>query len=210
MFFKKTLPIVFVFISLCSSLIYAAEPIELLPPNKVMGMPLMMALNERKSMRTFSKREIPLEVISNLLWAASGVNRDNGRMTAPTAGDSREIDIYVAMEKGLHLYDIKNHILKLVLNEDIRKITGKQDFTQAAPINLIFVANYDRIPYGEDNALYVAADTGYISQNVYLFCASEGLATVALGWVDRPTLEKKLNLNKNQKVILTQPVGFPK
>ena len=94
--------------------------------------------------------------------------------------------------------------------KDIREFTGKQDFTQKAPLNLIYVVDYSRMSTNSKNkAFYSATDTGFISQNVYLFCASENLATVVLGWVDKPALKKIMELKEDQEIILTQPVGYP-
>jgi len=187
------------------------KPIKLNAPNMYGGKPLMIALKQRKSDRSFSRKDLPLDVLSNLLWAASGINRPNGKLTSPTASNWQEIDIYVALKKGLYLYDRKKNTLRGVLAEDIRQYVGRQDFTQIAPVNLIFVANFSKMSDNLDNNIfYSATDTGFISQNVYLFCASEDLATVVLGYVDKPLLEKKMRLNKDQRVILTQPVGYRK
>ena len=125
--------------------------------------------------------------------------------------DRREIDIYVALAEGLYLYDPGSHQLKPVLAQDIRAATGGQPFVASAPVNLVFVADYAKMAGGakEDQDFYAAADTGYISQNVYLFCASEGLATVVRGWLDRPALAKAMKLRPDQKVILAQTVGYP-
>ena len=187
-------------------------PIKLPAPRTDSGIPLMEALSKRKTTRSFSEKELPPQVLSDLLWAAFGINRkDSGKRTAPSAVNWQEIDIYVAREDGLFLYDAVSHSLKPVLSEDIREITGLQDFTQQAPVNLIYVADFSRMMGAdpEKKVFYSAADTGFISQNVYLFCASGGLATVVLGMVDKPALEKKMGLRNDQKVILTQPVGYP-
>ena len=174
------------------------------------GKSLMQALKERRTIRSFSEKELPLQVLSELLWATFGINRpDSGKRTAPSAYNMQEIDIYVAMENGLYLYDPTQHILILVLNMDIRKETGKQDFVAEAPVNLVFVADYSRMDKVENmKAFYSAVDTGYISQNVYLYCASKDLATVARGWVDKKALAKVMNLRPDQSIILTQTVGY--
>lgn len=174
------------------------------------GKPLMLALKERKTSRSFSEKELPDGVLSELLWAATGVNRpEAGKLTAPTARNMQEIDIYVSMKKGLYLYEPKQHTLKLVLNEDIRKATGEQDFVANAPVNLIFVADYSRMDgVGEMKEFYSAVDTGYISQNVYLYCASKVLGTVARGWVDKEKLAKMMGLGSEKKIVLTQTVGY--
>lgn len=189
-----------------------SSEIKLPPPQKTGGMPLMQALDKRQSNRSFSSKELSPQMLSNLLWAAFGVNRtDSGKRTAPSARNWQEIDIYLCTQKGVYIYDAKNNALKLLMEKDIRAETGKQKFTQDAPACLVYVANFDRMSGSpEGKTFYSAADTGFISQNVYLFCASSGLNTVVLGYVDKPTLEKILKLSKNQKVVLTQPVGHPK
>ncbi|MBU0650351.1 nitroreductase family protein [bacterium] len=206
---KISIQFILMIFLLVPSVFAVQEEIKLLQPTLDSGKLLMQALNDRKSERSFSKQEIPLQVLSNLLWAASGINRPDGRLTTPTTKNWQEIDIYAAMESGLYFYDKKNNVLSPVLQEDIRKYTGLQKFTQDAPVNLIYVADYAKM--NGDKAgmdFYSAVDTGFISQNVYLFCASEGLCTVVLGWVDKIALEKKMGLNDNKKVLLTQPVGY--
>jgi len=204
---------VLIFVCSAHSVVFAEElrPIELSAPQLERGKLLMQALKERRSSREFSDKELPLDVISNLLWAASGVNRpDSGKRTAPTAKNWQEIDIYVAMQKGLYLYNPKKHILEPVMAKDIRKFTGLQGFVERAPLDLIYVADFSRTGGDEESReFYSTVDTGYISQNVYLFCASEGLSTVVLGWIDKTNLAKIMNLRKDQKIILTQPVGYP-
>ncbi|MDP8230405.1 MAG: SagB/ThcOx family dehydrogenase [Candidatus Gorgyraea atricola] len=187
------------------------KPIELLKPQLERGVLLMQALKERKSEREFSTKELSLELISNLLWAASGVNRpDSGKLTSPTAKNWQEIEIYVAMEKGLYLYNAQKHTLEPIMAKDVREFVGLQSFTQIAPLDLIYVADFAKMGgHNEGTIFYSATDTGFISQNVYLFCASEGLATVVLGWVDKPALSKIMNLRDDQSIILTQPVGYP-
>ena len=177
------------------------------------GRSLMQALKDRKSTRSFSTMPLPDQMLSNLLWAAFGVNRpESGKRTAPSAGNRQEIDIYVAMANGLYLFDAKAHALHPVLSKDIREITGRQRFTQVAPVNLIYVADYAKMGKGGkvQKDFYSATDTGFISQNVYLFCASEQLATVVLGMVDKPKLATAMKLRPDQHIILTQPVGYPK
>jgi len=187
-----------------------SNDIRLSGPRLNKGKTLMQALKARKSNRSFSSRELPKEVLSDLLWAASGVNRPSGKRTAPTAVNWQEIDIYVAMKSGLYLYDPQKSLLKLIKSDDIREFVGKQDFTQKAPVNLIYVADFSKMSGDSENkTFYSATDTGFISQNVYLFCASENLSTVVLGWVDKERLAKVMGLKNNQKIILTQPVGHP-
>jgi len=194
---------------------WAAEllPVKLPPPNLNSGKSLMQSLQARKSSRDFSTKKLTVEVLSNLLWAACGINRpDSGRRTAPSAVNWQEVDIYVAMADGLYLYNAKEHVLKPVIKQDIRELTGKQTFVKDAPVNLIYVADYSRMggANAEEKNSYSAADTAFIAQNVYLYCASEGLATVVRGSIDRDVLAKAMQLRDNQKIVLSQTVGYPR
>ena len=187
--------------------------IKLPAPDMKGGKPLMEVLKNRRTERSFSPEELPPQVLSDMLWAAFGINRPKeGKRTAPSAVNWQEIDIYVALSSGLYLYDAEKHSLEPVLAEDIRAATGLQPFVADAPVNLVFVADYSRMGEASvaDRDFYAAVDTGYISQNVYLYCASEGLATVVRGWVDKEALHKRMKLGKSQKVILAQTVGYPK
>jgi len=188
----------------------ANKDIRLLPPQLDGGKSLMQSLQDRKSSREFSRKELPLQVLSDLLWSANGVNRpETGYRTAPSAMNRQEIDVYVAQAGGLYVYDAKAHALRLVATDDIRSVTGQQPFVKEAPVNLIFVADYAKMK-GMDQDLYAATDTGYVSENVYLYCASAGLATVVRGWFDKAALSEAMNLRPDQKIILTQTVGYPK
>jgi SagB-type dehydrogenase family enzyme len=207
--------LVLTILPLCATLTFAEglKPVQLLKPQIDRGRPLMQVLKDRSSSRSFRTEKLPIQVLSNLLWAAFGVNRaDIGKRTAPSAMSWQEVDIYVAMAEGLYQYDAKDHILKPILPDDIRGLTGRQEFVKEAPVNLIYVADFSRMGTAakEDKDLYSAADTGFISQNVYLYCASEGLATVVRGSIDRQTLSKVMRLRPEQKVILAQSVGYPK
>jgi len=189
------------------------KEIKLPAPQMEGGRPLMQVLKDRHSSREFSPEELPLQVLSNLLWAGYGINRtDSGKRTAPSAVNWQNIDIYVAMSKGLFLYDAKENDLLPILAEDIRAAAGTQSFVKDVPVNLIYVADFSKIPRGteEDKIFYSAAHTGFISQNVYLYCASEGLATVVRAMVDRETLAKVMKLRPDQKIMLAQSVGYPK
>jgi len=187
--------------------------IQLPKPQTDGGKPLMQVLKDRSSSREFSPEKLLIQALSNLLWAACGINRpDSGKRTAPSAVNYQEIDIYVAVNDGLYLYDAKAHMLKPILSGDIRALTGRQPFVKDAPINLIYVADISKMTRStnEDKDLFSAANTGCIAQNVYLFCASEGLATVLRASIDRPALAKAMNLRPDQKIILSQTVGYPK
>ena len=189
------------------------ESINLLPPQTEIGKPLMQVLKERNSYREFSSENLPLQILSDMLWAAWGINRPaSGKRTAPSMGNRQTIDVYVATTDGLYLYDAKLNILTSVLEKDIRAAIGRQSFVKEAPVNLIFVADYTRMGERSDEqkSFLSAADTGYISQNVYLYCASEGLATVVYHSINRSALEKEMGLRPDQKITLAQSVGYPK
>jgi len=189
------------------------KPIKLLKPQTEGGRPLMQVLQARSSSRSFSAEQLPPQVLSNLLWTACGINRpDSGKRTAPSARNWQEIDVYVATADGLYLYDAQAHALKPVLAKDIRAATGSQPFVGEVPVNLIYVADFSRMGAATDDqkVFYSAAATGFISQNVYLYCASEGLATVVRGLVNRPALAKAMNLRSDQQITLAQSVGYPK
>ena len=185
--------------------------IKLPSPVTTGGKPLMQALQDRLSTREYSTRELSPQVLSNLLWAAAGVNRpDSGKRTAPSARDWREIDIYVALREGVYRYDANEHALRVIRKDDLRAATGEQEFVAQAPVNLVYVADLNRMDTTDEHKnLYSATDTGFIAQNVYLFCASEGLATVVRGTVDRDALAPLLGLAKHQQIILAQTVGYP-
>jgi nitroreductase len=189
------------------------KPISLMQFQLDTGRPLMHVLKERKSSRAFSPKKLPKRVLSNLLWAANGINRPGiGGRTAPSAMNQQEIDVYVATADGLYLFDAKGRQLQPVLKQDIRALTGQQAYVQDAPVNLIFVADFTKMVQtrAEDRELYAAADAGFISQNVYLYCASEGLATVVRGTIDRAALANTMKLRTEQRIILAQSVGYPK
>ena len=213
---RSTVTRFFIFVLLLAPVVACAqqpEPISLPQPRTDGGRPLMQVLSERHSSREFSPRELPPQILGDLLWAAAGINRpDSGKRTAPTARNMQQIDVYVAMATGLYLYDEKEHALVPVLDADVRAVTGRQEFAASAPVNLVFVADFARMGGASDEhkVFYSATDTGFISQNVYLFCASEGLATVVRGAVDRPALAEAMGLRPDQRVILAQTVGYPK
>ncbi len=208
--------IIFCFVS--SSFAQDLSTIKLPPPDLKGGKSLMQSLQERKTSRLFSTQKLPIEVLSNLLWAACGINRpDSGKRTAPSARNWQEIDVYVAMKEGLYLYNAKTHTIEPVLKRDLRKNTTT--FLQPsriqvanAPVQLIYVADYSKMGFGadeEDKIIYSAADAGTIAQNVYLYCASEGLATGVRGMVDKDALAKEMKLSDKQKIVLVQAVGYP-
>lgn len=190
------------------------KPIKLPAPNMKGGMPLMEALKGRRSVRDYTDQKISEQVLSDLLWAAFGINRpEESKRTAPSAMNWQETDIYVALEQGLYLYDALQNTLEPVVAEDLRAQTGLQRTAALAPINLIYVADYTKISDKATEELrefYTAADCGFISQNVYLFCASEGLGTVVRAYIDREALADAMKLRSSQRIILAQSIGYPK
>ena len=196
----------------CTALAQAQEVIKLPEPKKSGGMPLMQALNERKSGREFSSEKLPLTTLSSLLWAAWGINRPDGHRTAPSAQNKQEMDVYVAMSDGLYLYETAQNQLRKILSDDIRAATGMQDYVKDAAIDLIYVADVAKAGWKDQESIefYSGADTSFLAQNVYLFCASEKLSAVVRGSIRRPELAKLMKLRPDQKITLAQSVGFPK
>lgn len=185
--------------------------LELPPPEREGGEPLMRALSRRHSARSFQPTKLPLQVLSNLLWSAFGINRpESGDRTAPSALNAQEVDIYVALAEGLYIYAAKSHRLELVAAVDARRITGYQDFVDHAPLDLIYVADLAHTAAGtERERIYAAVSAGAICENVYLYCASAGLATVARALFDRKALAGELRLGEHEEILLTQTVGYP-
>ena len=218
-------------LSMAPSITLAEEPkpIQLLPPQMDGGRALMQVLKDRKSWRKYNDDKIPLQILSNLLWAAYGINRPaSGRptgrpgRTAPSGGDRQDIDVYVATTDGVYVYDAKANILNPVLSEDVRSLSGRQypppsipvnmvPPLDEAPVNLIYVCDRlkkSKIATEEENLRTAFAHTGCIVQNVFLYCASEGLATVVRLWFDKAALEKKMKLRPEQYATLVQSVGY--
>jgi nitroreductase len=188
------------------------KPVALPAPQTSGGKPLMQALKERKSTREFSPEKLSPQVLSNLLWAGWGINRENGLRTAPSSSNKQEIEVYAVMADGAYVYDAKGNALKPVVSGDLRKATGTQPFVGEAPLNLVYVADFSKMGGTDENAKTATANanTGLIAQNVYLFCASEGLGTVVRGSVPRAELSKALNLRPDQRITLAQTVGYIK
>jgi len=196
-----------------SGLVAATLKIKQLPPPRATGgKPLIDALKLRRSIREYADRPLPPQVLSDLLWAAFGVNRPSGDRTAPYWRHVMVIDVYAALADGVWLYDPKQHRLEQHLDADIRAQTGTQDFVGAAPLNLVYVAHGERMQdiTAEDRRLYASVDAGFIGQNVYLFCASEGLATVFRGSLDTRALASTMRLGHGQFVTFAQTVGYAK
>jgi SagB-type dehydrogenase family enzyme len=187
------------------------KPVALPAPQTDGGKPLMQVLNSRHSSREFAARPLPLQTLSNLLWAAFGVNRADGRRTAPSAMNWQEIDVYVFLAEGVYVYQARENALRPVVAGDLRSATGTQAFTATAPLGLVYVGDLSRASRAsaEQVSIWSAAHAGFIAQNVYLFCASEGLNVVVRGLVDKQALADKIALRPDQKVWLAQTVGYP-
>ena len=171
----------------------------------------MEALQQRRTVREIKSEPLAPQVLSDLLWAAFGINRpENAHRTAPSAMNSQEVDLYVALAEGLYVYEAGPHQLKLVEAADVRAKTSGQPFATNAPLTLIMVADLTRLEKArpQTRLLYANFDAGCISQNIYLFCASAGLATVVHD-LDRTVLRPSMKLRPQQEIIMAQAVGFP-
>lgn len=188
-------------------------PLELPAPRASGGKPLIDALKQRRSTREYADRPLPVQLLSDLLWAAFGVNRPaSGDRTAPSWRHAVEIGIYVTTAEGVWRFEPQDHRLKPLLRGDIRARTGVQDFVRIAAVNLVYVADGNRMRSAseDDKRLWAYTDTGFIGQNVYLFCASEGLASVFRGSLDREALARTLQLERHEFITCAQSVGYPK
>jgi nitroreductase len=192
---------------LSTSALRSAQDIELPAPHKTGGMPLMEALAKRSTARAFDSRELSNQQLSDLLWAGFGVNRADGRRTAPSARNRQELELYVLLKQGTYVYDAPKNLLRQIVAEDLRKLGCNVD----APLVLLFVGDLSKHGESGDSRKNLAAiDSGFISENIYLYCASEGLATGYRGSVDRAALTAKLSLKPDQEIVAVQPVGYPK
>ena len=183
-----------------------AQDITLPAPKKTGGKPLMDALSQRQTHREFLSKELDMQTLSNLLWATNGFNRDDKRVV-PTSQNRQEIDLYVVLKNGVYFYDAKANKLIEKLKGDHRKSVGSQDFVYTAPVNFVVVANLDKA--SNRDAAHI--DAGFLIQDAYLFCASEGnLGAVVRGYFEKATIKKLLNLTDKQEAIITQTIGYIK
>lgn len=197
---------------MAASIFASAQNIALPEPQKTGGKPLMEALNHRHSTREFSDREPDMQTLSNLLWAAFGYNRPEERKrTAPTSRNYQEMEIYVSIPSGLYLYDAWENTLVFIHDRDIRASTGSQDYVGKAPLNLVYVADQRKVqnPHSDRQLRSSHTNSGFIAQNVYLYCASAGLVSVVRALFDPELLKKEMLLDENMIIILTQTVGYP-
>ena len=195
-----------------------ADAIKLNPPDLNKGISLMQALKKRKTIRDISDKKLTPQQLSDLLWVADGVNRPDGKRTSPAAMGIYCIDTYVVLPEGVYLYDPAKQELKSVAKGDFRKSAGMQDFVFTAPVNLVYVftlKNPPNAPPGrppipeEKRKIWADVEVGCIVQNVYLYCASEGLATVVRGMLDQKKFGELLKV-KPEQIIVAQTVGYPK
>lgn len=204
----------FLLLSMAICLVWQVEAqekksIKLNVPDVKRGLSVMAAFKNRQSVREFADKALSLQDLSDLLWAAVGVNRpESGKRTAPSALNKQEIDVYVCMPDGAYLYDAKEHVLNLIAKGDYRKlVAASQEWAKTAPLAVVIVADMNKF---NGESLMPAVDAGIVSQNISLFCAGTGLVTVPRGTMDANQLEKILKLREGQRVILNHPVGYPK
>ena len=178
------------------------------------GKTILQAVKDRRSEREFADKKLDMRLLSELLWAAGGINREeSGGRTAPTAMNSRETDVYAFMREGAYLYVPAEHKLVLVADGDVRSAAGLQDYVAQAAVNLVYVSDLSRMKGGSDypqKLLMAAVDVGHVSENVYLYCSSADLACVTRAYLDEAVIAKLLKLKDSQKVILSQSAGYRK
>ncbi len=185
------------------------QTIKLADHSKDRGLSVMEALSVRASVKEWSGSELKLQDLSDLLWAANGVNRPGeGKRTASSAMNAQDIDVYVLQKEGAYLYNAFKQELEPVKNGDLRGLVG----TQEAPVVLILVSDISRFRAGEDSLRlqWAAIDAGIVSQNIALFCAATGLKTRPRAGFDKEKLKKVLNLKDTQYPVLNHPVGYEK
>jgi nitroreductase len=189
--------------------------IKLNPPDLNRGISIMQALKKRKSTRSFTDKKLTLQELSDLLWAADGVNRPDGKRTSPAAMAKYCVDIYVVMPEGVYLYNVPKHELEPVAKGDYRKLAGTQDFVYSAPLNLVYVLdmkmweNASKAPPEEKRRQWAQYEVGFLVQNVYLYCASEGLGTVVRAGLDQKGFGELVKVSPD-RIMLAQTIGWPK
>ncbi|MFO7852362.1 MAG: nitroreductase family protein [Bacteroidota bacterium] len=191
--------------------IAGAQDIKFPQPDREGGMPLMKTLNLRHTSREFSPRDLPVELMGNLFWAACGTTRGTYR-TAPSAVNWQEVRAYAVTKEGIYLYHDRGHYLEKLIDGDFREYTGTQSFVKDAPLTVVLVADYSKMRSGmteEDRLKYSWADAAYISQNIYLFCTSENLNTGVRALIDRQVLREKMQLPETHRIVFAQCVSYP-
>ena len=208
---KKT--ILTICLSIATLCVMAQNTIKLPEPDKNVPMTLYQALQQRKSVREYSSKDIDDMKLSQLLWAAVGINRPDGHLTAPTAVNAQDITVYVCRKDGAYLYVAKDNALQKVSDKDLRKeVASAQQFAAEAPISLVIVTDNAKFRGGSTNGPTIsgAIDAGYVSQNIDLACEALGLVTVPRATMDKDALKKELKLTEAQNPILNHPVGYKK
>jgi SagB-type dehydrogenase family enzyme len=197
--------------SLCAQ---TSGTIVLNPPNKTRGLPLMKALSLRASAKDFDTASLKLQDMSDLLWAANGINRpEDGKRTAPSAMNAQDIDVYAVMKSGAYLYDARKQCLDLVANGDHRDlVAGRQEDFAKAPFFCVLVSDISRFKNGADTTkmIWAAEDAGIVSQNISIFCASAGFDTRPRATMDQQKLRDVLKLKASQRLMLNNPVAYKK
>lgn len=188
------------------------KEIKLKTPDKTRGSAVMKALSERHSERTYANKDLSLQDLSDLLWAANGINRPDGKRTAPSALNKQDVDIYVFTKEGAYLYDAKNQGLRPIAKGDHRQVVaGGQDFVKDAPVSLVLISDLSRFGKITDQTKLMAAmDAGIVCQNINIFCAATGLVTVPRATMDQKALKQILKLSDSQLPLMNNPVGYPK
>ena len=199
---------------LCAFYIQAQQlsVIKLNAPDKTRGSAIMKALNDRQSIREYATESLKPQDISDLLWAANGINRPDGKRTAPSCRNFQDVEVYVVLPEGAYLYDADEHALNPLTAGDFRgAVASGQDFAKEAPLSIVLVA--DMTKYGnmsENSKLMAAIDVGIVCQNICVACSGLGLATVPRGTMDQATLTTALKLTENHLLLMNNPVGYPK
>ena len=190
----------------------APEKIKLNPPDLKKGLPVMQALEKRASATEFDTTMLRLQDLSDLMWAANGINRpENGKRTAPSARNSQDIDLYACLPYGTYLYEPKEHSLKLVAEGDHRPLAaGSQAHFAKAPVICLLVSDISRFQGSDDSVklVWAAMDGGIVSQNIGIFCAGTGLKTRPRAWMEKDKLREALHLRETQHPILNNPVSY--
>lgn len=190
------------------------KPIKLDPPRLDKGIPVMQALKNRRSQRSFSDKKLSMQHLSEILWAANGINREDGRRTAPSAMNKHPVDVYAVLSEGVYLYDPSGHQLLPIAEGDHRKLVGKQDYVYNTPLNLVYVAdmtkleNLPRPAPKEEKLKWVYIEAGHKAQNVCIYCASEGIGAVVRALIDKEAFSKAVGLNPKHIVVLAQTIGY--
>lgn len=198
----------------CSMAAQDPKTIILNPPDKTRGLPVMKALSLRASATEFDTTSLNLQDMSDLLWAANGINRpESGKRTAPSARNAQDIDVYAVMKSGVYLYNANKHCLDFITGGDHRAlVAGRQENFAVAPLFCVLVSDFSRFSSGDDSSKMVIAayDAGIVSQNISIFCASVGLDTRVRASMDQEKLREILKLKDSQHLMLNNPVSYKK